>query len=174
MINFAIDSDELGGLFVFVVWIIIAGSNIVSAAKKRKQRATNARTAFRQPHTTVHQAAKRARVRNAFNAPPPPESVATVVPEAEEAPYVPLAQQEAPSIVHAREHIDAPAPMGTVEPPPPVPPTPTDSAPPRAVTPLAMPRPRYSHPVRLSRSRRALRDAIMYREVLSRPRCFDL
>lgn len=91
--------------------------------------------------------------------------------------YVPLAQQEAPSIVHARAHINSPADMGTVAPPPPTPATPTSSSlrnivSQPLVTTVGARHVRHLPPVRLSRSRRALRNAMMYREVLSKPRAF--
>ncbi len=202
MPSFAISIDNLGTLLIFAVWICVAVINITKAIKKSKARAEEAAKAraiiddffaqddaeseeaddadelFQDAFATTDSSAE-----DDFDEPLEEEAEE----EQEETPatapspapaYVPLAQQEAPSIAHAREHINSPADMGTVAPPPPVPPTPTSSGnrnavPQPLVTVVGARHLSHLPKIRLSRSHRALRNAMMYREVLSKPRAFD-
>ncbi len=203
MPSFAISIDHLGTLLIFAIWICVAVINITKAIKKSKARAEEAAKAraiiddvFAQDDAESEEADDAdelfqdafatndsSATEDDFDEPLEEEAEE----EQEETPatapspapaYVPLAQQEAPSIAHAREHINSPADMGTVAPPPPVPPTPTSSGnrnavPQPLVTVVGARHLSHLPKIRLSRSHRALRNAMMYREVLSKPRAFD-
>ena len=199
MPSFAISIDHLGTLLIFAVWICVAVINITKAIKKSKARAAEAAKAraiiddfFAQDDAESGETdAADELFQDAFDMndssateddfdEPLEEEEEEEVPAPAPSPapaYVPLAQQEAPSIAHAREHINSPADMGTVAPPPPVPPTPVSSGnrnavPQPLVTVVGARHLSHLPKIRLSRSRNALRNAMMYREVLSKPRAF--
>ena len=83
-----------------------------------------------------------------------------------------LAEATAPSIEHSEEHIGAAMPEGTVAPPP-------EGATVKAGAKVAVRRARVNTAatapkLRLARGKAALRNAIVLREVLSRPRAYDI
>ena len=82
-----------------------------------------------------------------------------------------LVDETAPSIEHSAEHIGADMPEGTVAPPPP-------GATVKAGTNIAIRRVSVGNAalphLKLKRGRTALRSALVLREVLSRPRAYDI
>ena len=85
--------------------------------------------------------------------------------------YSSLVGETAPSIEHSQEHIGAEMPEGTVAPPPP-------GATVKAGANISIRRARTGNALlprfRLKRGQTALRSAFVLREVLSRPRAYDI